>query len=305
MIQHSRSKTAARAEIEYEAGEFVISESNTAVVAACRAMEEADGVLSLSTLAKLVGLSDAHFQRTFKKQLGCSPRQYATALQRIRAHRALFDSASVTDAVFEAGFESTSRFYARAHWMLGMSPAVFKAGGARQHIEYAISKTSCGHLLVASTAFGLCSVAMGTSRNKLVQELKEKFHSSLLTEASAEFSSIVAIVTALIEQPTQSSATVAQALPLDIKGSVFQEQVWRVLSGIPVGQTMTYRQVANAIGKPTAHRAVANACGANQLALIIPCHRIVRADGSLGGYRWGESIKKAVLNREAKPMEAR
>lgn len=264
-----------------------------ATIAACRLLEAADSPLSLATLAAHVDMSPWHFQRTFKSLLGVSPKHYASALQQARARHHLQHEARVTDAVFAAGFESVGRFYARAFAMLGMAPKAFQAGGAGVAIAYGISDTPLGALLVAATDEGVCNVRFGDSHDALFDELRTVFPAAMLDAGGDSFQATIDAVAAHVVTPRP-----ACELPLDIQGTAFQLLVWQVLRGIPAGKTMTYTEVATAVGRPKAHRAVANACAANQLALLIPCHRVVRGDGQAGGYRWGEKRKQQLLAME-------
>ena len=263
------------------------------IVDACRLLEAADTPISFTHLAHEVKLSPWHFHRLFKQTLGITPKQYANALQRQRSQDQLQTSASVGDALFAAGFDSMSQFYSRVPAMLGMSAADFRSGADGIAIDYSIASTFLGKLLIAATGDGVCSVQFGDSDHQLQTELRERFPKAEITLASELFNDTVACVAEMIEQPNASID-----LPLDVQGTAFQEKVWRVLRGVPVGKTMNYKEVAIAMGKPAAHRAVANACGANPVALLIPCHRVVRADGSSGGYRWGIERKSHLLNCE-------
>ncbi len=263
------------------------------IVNACRLLEASDTPISFTHLASEVNLSPWHFHRLFKQTLGITPKQYASALQRQRSQDQLKTSATVGDALFAAGFDSMSQFYSRVPAMLGMSTADFRSGGEGIAIDYSIVSTPLGKLLVAATGEGVCSVQFGESEKQLLVELQQRFPRADITLASELFDETVACVAELITKP---NAPVE--IPLDVQGTAFQEKVWRVLRGVPVGNTMNYKEVAIAMGKPDAHRAVANACGANPVALLIPCHRVVRADGSSGGYRWGIERKSQLLNCE-------
>ncbi|MEE9336144.1 MAG: methylated-DNA--[protein]-cysteine S-methyltransferase [Granulosicoccaceae bacterium] len=263
------------------------------IVDACRLLEASDTPISFTHLASEVSLSPWHFHRLFKQTLGITPKQYANALQRQRSQHHLQTSVSVGDALFAAGFESMSQFYSRVPAMLGMSAADFRSGATGVAIDYSIASTSLGTLLVAATGEGVCSVQFGDTDDQLLTELEQRFPNAEITLGSELFSHTVSCVAELIERPE----TLID-MPLDVQGTAFQEKVWRVLRGVPVGQTMNYKEVATAMGEPDAHRAVANACGANPVALLIPCHRVVRADGSSGGYRWGIERKSQLLNGE-------
>ena len=263
------------------------------IVGACRLLEASDTPISFTHLASEVNLSPWHFHRLFKQTLGITPKQYANALQRQRSQHQLQTSESVGDALFAAGFDSMSQFYSRVPAMLGMSAADFRAKATGVAIDYSIASTSLGKLLVAATGEGVCSVQFGDSDSQLLAELEQRFANAAINPGSELFGDTVACVAELIERPNAPAD-----IPLDVQGTAFQEKVWRVLRGVPVGKTMNYKEVAIAMGKPEAHRAVANACGANPVALLIPCHRVVRADGSSGGYRWGIERKSQLLNCE-------
>ncbi len=263
------------------------------IVDACRLLEASDTPISFTHLSSDVNLSPWHFHRLFKQTLGITPKQYANALQRQRSQHQLHTSASVGDALFAAGFDSMSQFYSRVPAMLGMSAADFRAKAAGVAIDYSIASTSLGKLLVAATGEGVCSVQFGDSDGQLLADLEQRFCNAQISLGSEMFSDTVACVAELIERPNALAD-----VPIDVQGTAFQEKVWRVLRGVPVGKTMNYKEVAVAMGKPDAHRAVANACGANPVALLIPCHRVVRADGSSGGYRWGIERKSKLLKSE-------
>lgn len=264
------------------------------IIEACKLLEEAYEPISFTVLAGAVGMSPWHFHRLFKQVLGITPKQYANALQRQRTQAQLKTSASVADALYAAGFDSMSQFYSRVPGMLGMSASEFRSGAGGVAIDYAIAPTALGELLVAATGEGVCSVQFGDSATQLVADLEKRFDNAELARADKIFEKTVACVADLVDKPNTPID-----LPVDIQGTAFQEKVWRVLRGIPVGATMNYKEVASAMGKPSAHRAVANACGANPLALLIPCHRVVRADGATGGYRWGLERKEILLQTES------
>jgi len=263
------------------------------IVHTCKILEVSDTPVSFTQLANEVSLSPWHFHRLFKQILGITPKQYASALQRQRSQAQLQKTETISEASYAAGFDSMSQFYSRVPAMLGMSAKEFRDGGAGVAIDYATADTMLGKLLVAATGEGVCSVQFGESETQLVSELQGRFEQAERTQASSAFTDTVVCIAQLVEQPQTSID-----IPVDIQGTAFQEKVWQVLRGIPVGSTMNYKDVAKAMGKPDAHRAVANACGANPVALLIPCHRVVRADGSAGGYRWGVDRKAHLLSRE-------
>lgn len=280
------------------------------LIVACQTLHASDGPVSLEHLAGEAGLSPATFQRRFRAALGVTPRQYASALQRERAQVALGQAPRITDAVFEAGFATPSRFYARAHAMLGMSPSAWRAGGQDVAIAHAVVDTTLGPLLVAASDIGVCRVAFGevpdatdeqgdgNDADALIDALERHFPRATLGPGDARFERTVGAVAALVSEASESRRQ-RHEIPLDIEGTLFQSQVWRVLQGIPRGSTMSYAEVAAAIGRPSAHRAVANACGANPVALLIPCHRVTRRGGGLGGYRWGVARKRSLLAMES------
>ena len=285
---------------------------------ACRTLHASETPVPLETLAGAAGLGVSTFRRLFRRTLGVTPRQYASHLQRERAQVALGRAPRITDAVLDAGFATPSRFYERARGMLGMTPSAWRRGGEGVAIEHAIAETPLGPLLVAATAEGVCRVAFGEaadvrdqgrdqgratgdaadSPEALRRALAERFPNATLVEGGPRFRETVAVVAALAGDASEARRA-ALALPLDVEGTLFQSQVWRVLRGIPAGRTMSYAEVAAALGRPSAHRAVANACGANPVALLIPCHRVRRAGGAgPGGYRWGVERKRSLLAAE-------
>jgi AraC family transcriptional regulator of adaptative response/methylated-DNA-[protein]-cysteine methyltransferase len=268
------------------------------VAAACRQIESASTPPSLTELAAQAGLSPHHFHRVFKTITGVTPKAYASA-QRAAALRTALSTAQttrITDAMFDAGFNANSRFYAQADAMLGMKPAQYRDGGSDARIEFALAQCGLGALLVARSARGVCAIALGDTPEPLLRELQDRFPRAELVGGDAAFEQLVAQVVGFIEAPN-----LGLDLPLDIRGTAFQQRVWEALRKIPAGQTVSYAQLAQRIGMPSASRAVARACAANTLAVAIPCHRVVRSDGALSGYRWGVERKRALLLREAKP----
>ena len=267
-----------------------------AVVAACRALQ-ADAGLSLQALAREAGLSPTYFQRLFKQRTGLTPKQFAKGLRAARLRRELQEgSGTVTDAIFAAGYGSNSRLYERTNEVLGMSPQHFAKGGMHCIVRFALAECWLGNVLIAATEAGVCGIFFGDQSDALVAELRERFPRAELLDASTEpqFSAWVAIALAYVEAPAGEFP-----LPLDLAGTVFQQRVWRALLDIPPGSTTSYAKLAARIGKPTATRAVAGACGANPVAVAVPCHRVVRSDGKVSGYRWGVARKRALLAREA------
>ena len=265
------------------------------IAAACRRIEGATEPPSLAELATQAGLSTFHFHRLFKAATGLTPKQYADAHRAGRVRDALSRAdAKVTDAIFDAGFNATGRFYEQAGAVLGMTPRQYRAGGVDARIAFAIAQTSLGALLVARSARGVCAISLGDDPDALLRELQDRFPRAELVGGDAGFERLLAQVVGLIAQPG-----IGHDLPLDVRGTAFQQRVWQALRRIPPGQTASYADIAARIGSPKAVRAVAQACAANTLAIAIPCHRVVRSDGALSGYRWGVARKRALLEREA------
>ena len=265
------------------------------IAAACRRIEGATEPPSLAELATQAGLSTFHFHRLFKAATGLTPKQYADAHRAGRMRDALSRAdAKVTDAIFDAGFNATGRFYEQAGAVLGMTPRQYRAGGVDARIAFAIAQTSLGALLVARSARGVCAISLGDDPDALLRELQDRFPRAELVGGDPGFERLVAQVVGLIAQPG-----IGHDLPLDVRGTAFQQRVWQALRRIPPGQTASYADIAARIGSPKAVRAVAQACAANTLAIAIPCHRVVRSDGALSGYRWGVARKRALLEREA------
>lgn len=265
------------------------------ITAACHQIEHAETPPSLEQLACATGLSTFHFHRVFKRVTGVTPKQYASAHRADRVRRELDRAATVTEAIFEAGFNASSRFYESAGQRLGMTPSRYRAGGADSDIHFAVGQCSLGAILVAQSTRGVCAILLGDDPDALTRELQDCFPKANLIGADTDYEQHVAQVIGLIETPAAGLA-----LPLDVRGTAFQQRVWQALRDIPAGSTASYSEVAQRIGSPTAVRAVAQACAANKLALAIPCHRVVRNDGALSGYRWGVERKRALLEREAK-----
>jgi AraC family transcriptional regulator of adaptative response/methylated-DNA-[protein]-cysteine methyltransferase len=249
---------------------------------------------TLETLAASVGMSRFQFHRVFKSVTGVTPQAYAAAHRARRVRRELRESATVTDAIYGAGFNSNGRFYATASKVLGMTPTDFRAGGSGASIRFAIGECSLGSILVAASDKGVCAILLGDDPERLARDLQDRFPKAALTAGDAEFDTWVAKVVGFVELPR-----LGLDLPLDVRGTAFQQRVWRALSEIPLGSTVSYSEIARTIGAPQSVRAVAQACGANHLAVAIPCHRVVRTNGELTGYRWGVERKRALLDREA------
>jgi AraC family transcriptional regulator of adaptative response/methylated-DNA-[protein]-cysteine methyltransferase len=263
------------------------------IAQACRTIEAAETPPSLSALAQGAGLSQHHFHRVFKAVAGVTPRAYASAERSRRVREGLVKSGSVTEAIYDAGFNSGGRFYEQAAGVLGMTPTRFRKGGERTTIHFAIGECSLGAILVATTDKGVCAILLGDDPADLARDLQDRFPHAELVGADPGFEGLVAQVVGLIEHPG-----LAADLPLDIQGTAFQQRVWEALRKIRAGETASYAKIAERIGAPTAVRAVAQACAANRLAVAIPCHRVVRTDGALSGYAWGVERKRALLERE-------
>lgn len=273
-----------------------LAEQHAAKVAEiCRLIEAADTMPSLAELAGRAGLSTYHFHRVFKAATGLTPKAYAAAHRAHRVRSALGRGESVTDAIFDAGYNSSGRFYAEADRVLGMKASDFRTGGAETEIRFAIGQCTLGAILVAASARGVCAILLDDDPDTLVRDLQDRFPNAQLIGGDAAFEELVAKVVGFVEAPR-----IGLDLPLDVRGTAFQQRVWRALTEIPAGATVSYAQVAERIGAPKAVRAVAQACAANALAVAIPCHRVVRNDGALSGYRWGVERKRALLERESK-----
>jgi AraC family transcriptional regulator of adaptative response/methylated-DNA-[protein]-cysteine methyltransferase len=231
----------------------------------------------------------------FKRVTRLTPKAYAAALRAGRLRDALPSSGSVTDAIYAAGFNSNSRFYAKSVDVLGMQPARFRAGGSGETIRFAIGECSLGSILVGATAKGVCAIALGDDPDKLLRDLQDRFPRAQLVGADKDFERLVARVIGFVESPS-----LGLDLPLDVRGTVFQQRVWNALREIPAGKTVSYADLAARVGAPTAVRAVAQACASNAIAVAIPCHRVIRNDGAISGYRWGVERKRALLDREKK-----
>ncbi len=265
------------------------------VAAACRRIETAEEPPSLDVLAAGAGLSPHHFHRLFRSITGLTPKGYADAERARKVRAALGQGTQVTEALYEAGFGSSGRFYAAADGALGMRPSAYRKGGAAAEIRYGIGSSSLGRVLAASSERGVCSILLGDDDAELVADLARRFPNARTIAADADFEAVVAQVVAMVEEPAAGLS-----LPLDIRGTAFQQRVWQALQAIPAGETRSYADLAHAIGSPTAQRAVAGACAANRLAVAVPCHRVVRGDGSISGYRWGVERKRALLAREGR-----
>jgi AraC family transcriptional regulator of adaptative response/methylated-DNA-[protein]-cysteine methyltransferase len=272
-----------------------VEAENVAIVArACRLIEESEEEPSLTDLAAAVGRSPSYFHRRFKTVTGLTPKDYAATNRASKVRERLASGNSVTEAIYDAGFNSSGRFYEKSTAMLGMTPSRYRAGGDNEEIRFAVGETSLGTLLVASSKKGVASILLGDDPNELVRELQDRFPKARLIGADRNYEALVARVVGFIEAPR-----LGLDLPLDVRGTAFQRRVWQALQRVPIGQTASYTEIAQRIGSPNAMRAVAGACAANHLAVAIPCHRVVRNDGSLSGYAWGVDRKQALLTREA------
>lgn len=266
-----------------------VSRDEEAVHYAIEMLRTEDTAPLLEELADSCGYSKSHFQRVFTRAVGMSPAQYHRALRIKRAGDALSDGASVTEAIYAAGFGTASRFYEASEGRMGMTPSAWRDGGAGVTIYWGIVSTSLGKMLVAATDKGVCRLSFDEAR----EDLAARFPRAKLVEGDAGFATLLEEVIEAVEQPGTS-----RAIPLDVQGTAFQEAVWKELQRIPPGETRTYAQIAAAIGKPGAVRAAGSANGANSVAVLIPCHRVIRSDGSIGGYAYGEAIKRELLRRE-------
>lgn len=262
----------------------------------CRFIDSADHVPNLDELARQAQLSPYHLQRIFKATTGLTPRAYAAALRAQRLRDGLAASPSVTAAQYEAGYTSSGRFYATTDAALGMTPSQYRAGGADTEIRFAIGQSSLGAILVAASPRGVCAISLGDDADALARELQDRFPHARLVGDDSAFAALVAQVVGCVESPTKGLD-----LPLDLRGTAFQLRVWHALREIPAGSRLSYTELARRLGLPRAVRAVAGACAANTLAVAVPCHRVVRNNGGLAGYRWGIERKQALLEREARP----
>jgi AraC family transcriptional regulator, regulatory protein of adaptative response / methylated-DNA-[protein]-cysteine methyltransferase len=260
----------------------------------CRLIEQAEEIPPLAELAAAAELSPGYFHRIFKAVTGLTPKDYAVAHRAGKVREELGRSGSVTEAIYDSGFNSNGRFYEKSAEMLGMTPTVYRAGGANTDIRFAVGECSLGSILVAKSEKGVCAILIGDDPEALVHDLQDRFGRARLIGGDADFERLVAQVVGFVEAPN-----LGLDLPLDVRGTAFQQRVWAALRDIPAGTTVTYGDIAKVIGAPKAVRAVAGACAANGLAVAIPCHRVVRHDGALSGYRWGIERKRALIDREA------
>lgn len=268
---------------------------NAALVAkACRFIEDSEEEPSLEDLALAVDRSPSYFHRVFKASTGLTPKAYAAGHRAKKVREGLETGTSVTEAMYDAGFNSSGRFYEKSNGMLGMTPTQYREGGANEDIRFAVGQSCLGAILVASSRKGVASILLGDDPDALVRSLQDRFPKARLIGMDREYEALVAQVCGFVENPG-----VGLDLPLDVRGTAFQRRVWQALQEIPVGERVSYSQIARRIGAPRATRAVAGACAANNIAVAIPCHRVVRTDGALSGYAWGVDRKRALLDREA------
>jgi len=262
----------------------------------CRHIERTEVSPTLADLARRAGLSAFHLHRLFKAATGLTPRQYAHAQrsQRLRAQLEAAGNGAVTDAIYAAGYNASSRFYEQSEAVLGMTPTRYRAAGAGEQIRFAIGECSLGAILVAASDKGVCAILLGDDPDALLRDLQQRFARATLVGGDADFEHLVARVVALVETPSAD-----HALPLDVRGTAFQQRVWQALRKVPPGCTLSYSELARRLGVPRSVRAVASAVAANPLAVAIPCHRVVRLDGDIAGYRWGVQRKRALQAREA------
>ena len=264
-----------------------------AITRACKLIDAADETPDVEALAAAVGMSTSHFHRVFKSQTGVTPKAYASAHRARRVRDELAKGKDVTSAMYNAGFNSNGRFYATAAKTLGMKPTAFRAGGARMTIRFSVGECSLGSILVAASQVGICAISLGDDPDELLKWLQDRFPKAQFIGGDKQFEKVVGQVIAFVERPA-----IGLKLPLDVRGTAFQQRVWQKLTEIPIGTTRTYSDIASALGAPKSTRAVGAACGANPIAVAIPCHRVVRTDGSLCGYRWGLERKAKLLKSE-------
>jgi AraC family transcriptional regulator of adaptative response/methylated-DNA-[protein]-cysteine methyltransferase len=275
-------------------GASLASEHASLIAKACRIIEASEQEPPLAQLAGEIGRSASHFHRLFKAATGLTPKDYASATRAKKIRQGLVAGAAVTKVIYDAGFSSSGRFYANATDMLGMTPSHYRAGGPNEEIKFAVGQTSLGAILVASSRRGVVSILLGDDPDALVRDLQDRFPQAHLIGANRAYEALVAQVVGFVEAPN-----LGLNLPLDVRGTAFQHRVWRALRSIPLGETVSYGKIARRIGSAQAARAVAAACAANNFAVAIPCHRVLRTDGSLSGYAWGVERRRLLLEREA------
>ena len=268
-----------------------------AIAKICQLIEQSETPPKLAELAAIARLSHYHFHRAFKQIVGVTPKAYGNAHRANRVRVELQAETSITEAIYQAGFETSSSFYGQSTEILGMTPTAYKQGGKDVAIQFAVKSTWLGYILVAGSSAGICAISLGDSAADLAAQLQSQFPQAQLIEGDRDFDAWIEAVINAIDTPTA-----AVDLPLDIRGTAFQQRVWQELQSIPPGSTASYREIAEQIGNPKAVRAVARACASNQLAIVIPCHRVIGSDGSLRGFRSGINRKRALLEREANPI---
>lgn len=264
------------------------------IATACRIIEQSEKTLTLSALAKAVGMSPFYFHRVFKSNTGVTPKQFAQAHRHQQMRQQLAAQAPIAETILAAGYGPNGRFYSQSSALLGMTPTAFQNKGKGITIYFAVGRCSVGEILVAESERGICAILLGDEPQQLIDELQDRFALASFIGGDRDFEQRMAQVVGFVDDPT-----IGLALPLDIRGTAFQQRVWQALRRIPVGETVSYRDIAIMLGSPAAVRAVAGACAANHLAVAIPCHRVVRHDGKLSGYRWGVERKRALLAKEA------
>jgi AraC family transcriptional regulator, regulatory protein of adaptative response / methylated-DNA-[protein]-cysteine methyltransferase len=274
-------------------GRSIADERAALIASICRTIESAETPPSLAELADAARLSPSYLQRTFKAVTGVSPREYAEAYRNERVRGSLQAKSSVTRAIFDAGFNSSGRFYERSKQLLGMTPSRYRQRGAGETIRFAVGESQLGSVLVASSERGVVAILLGDDPEALVRDLQDRFSQATLVGGDREYERLVARVVGFVENPR-----IGLDLPLDVRGTAFQQRVWNALQAIPPGSSASYSEIASRIGAPKAARAVGAACAANSLAVAIPCHRVVRADASSGGYAWGVYRKRMLAERE-------
>jgi AraC family transcriptional regulator of adaptative response/methylated-DNA-[protein]-cysteine methyltransferase len=265
------------------------------IASACRRIAEAEQIPNLAELAQGATLSRFHFHRLFKRVTGLTPKAYAAALRAQRVREKLPDSGSVTAAMYDAGFNSNARFYAQSDAALGMVPSVYRSGGNGEQIRFAIAQCSLGSIMVAATDRGVCAISLGDEPEALLHDLQDRFPRAQLRGGDEDFDRTVAAVLGFVEAPAAGLD-----LPLDLRGTSFQLRVWQALRAVPPGTTVSYAEIARRLGIPKASRAVGAAIAANPVAVVVPCHRVIRSDGALSGYHWGVERKRALLEREGR-----
>jgi AraC family transcriptional regulator of adaptative response/methylated-DNA-[protein]-cysteine methyltransferase len=276
-------------------GQSLDAENAALVAKACKLIEARSEAPSLEELAAAVELSPGYFHRLFKAVTGLTPKGYASAHRSSRVRDKLGEGSSITQAIYDAGFNSNGRVYENSAAILGMTPTKFRTGAADEEIHFAVGQSSLGAILVATSKKGVVSILIGEDPEVLLRTLQDRFPKASLIGADRDYEHLIAQVVGLVETPGSNFH-----LPLDVRGTAFQQRVWQALRKIPAGRTATYSQIARRIGAPKAVRAVAGACAANNIAVAIPCHRVIRNDGALSGYRWGVERKRALLDREAR-----